>query len=155
MASGNKGRYILLISIHGLIRGHDLELGRDADTGGQTKYVVDLARALRQFDAWVRLHYVYPYPHVDDVIPLMADGLITPYLDIPFQHASANVLKAMKQEAATRWVPVLVLTAWLQAQGSHLRSSLRSRLGDNPESGASTLDSTSIPTSPATPRYIG
>jgi len=46
MASGNRGRYLLLISIHGLIRGHDLELGRDADTGGQTKYVVDLARAL-------------------------------------------------------------------------------------------------------------
>ncbi|MGD1991235.1 MAG: HAD family hydrolase, partial [Chromatiales bacterium] len=50
MASGSKGRYILLISIHGLIRGHELELGRDADTGGQTKYVVDLARALGERD---------------------------------------------------------------------------------------------------------
>ena len=49
--------------------------------------------------AWVRLHYVYPYPHVDRVIPLMAEGLILPYLDIPFQHASPRVLKAMKRPA--------------------------------------------------------
>ena len=58
---------------------------------------VDLARALGQFGVWVRLHYVYPYPHVDDVIPLMADGLILPYLDIPFQHASPKILKLMKR----------------------------------------------------------
>lgn len=50
--------------------------------------------------AWVRLHYVYPYPHVDDVIPLMRDGLVLPYLDIPFQHASPTVLKAMRRPAA-------------------------------------------------------
>ena len=49
--------------------------------------------------AWVRLHYVYPYPHVDELIPLMAEGLITPYLDIPFQHASPGVLRAMKRPA--------------------------------------------------------
>ena len=49
---------------------------------------------------WVRLHYVYPYPHVDEVIPLMAEGKILPYLDIPFQHASPKVLKAMKRPAA-------------------------------------------------------
>ena len=49
---------------------------------------VDIARELGSLGAWVRLHYVYPYPHVDDVIPLMADGLVLPYLDIPFQHAS-------------------------------------------------------------------
>ncbi|HEY0326533.1 MAG TPA: radical SAM protein, partial [Allosphingosinicella sp.] len=48
---------------------------------------------------WVRLHYVYPYPHVDQVIPLMAEGLVLPYLDIPFQHASRNVLKAMRRPA--------------------------------------------------------
>jgi ribosomal protein S12 methylthiotransferase len=60
---------------------------------------VDLARELGQFGAWVRLHYVYPYPHVDDVIPLMRDGLVLPYLDIPFQHASPNVLKAMRRPA--------------------------------------------------------
>jgi ribosomal protein S12 methylthiotransferase len=57
----------------------------------------DLARALGQFGVWVRLHYVYPYPHVDDVIPLMAQGLVLPYLDIPFQHASPKILKAMKR----------------------------------------------------------
>ena len=58
---------------------------------------LDLARALGQFGIWVRLHYVYPYPHVDDVIPLMADGGILPYLDIPFQHASPSILKAMRR----------------------------------------------------------
>jgi ribosomal protein S12 methylthiotransferase len=58
---------------------------------------VDLCRALSQLGVWVRLHYVYPYPHVDDVIPLMADGALLPYLDIPFQHASKRILKAMKR----------------------------------------------------------
>lgn len=62
-------------------------------------HMSDLARELGQLGAWVRLHYVYPYPHVDQVIPLMAEGLITPYLDIPFQHASPSVLKAMKRPA--------------------------------------------------------
>jgi ribosomal protein S12 methylthiotransferase len=60
----------------------------------------ELCEALGQFGIWVRLHYVYPYPHVDDVVPLMADGKILPYLDIPFQHASPRVLKAMKRPAA-------------------------------------------------------
>ena len=58
---------------------------------------LDLCRALSQLGVWVRLHYVYPYPHVDDVIPLMADGALLPYLDIPFQHASKRILKAMKR----------------------------------------------------------
>ncbi|MCP4492797.1 MAG: 30S ribosomal protein S12 methylthiotransferase RimO [Gammaproteobacteria bacterium] len=62
----------------------------------QTRFL-DLAKALGQLGVWVRLHYVYPYPHVDDVIQLMAEGLILPYLDIPFQHASPRVLKAMKR----------------------------------------------------------
>lgn len=68
-------------------------------------HMTDLARELGQLRTadgtppWVRLHYVYPYPHVDQVIPLMAEGLLTPYLDIPFQHASPNVLKAMKRPA--------------------------------------------------------
>ncbi len=57
----------------------------------------DLARELGQLGAWVRLHYVYPYPHVDEVIPLMADGLVLPYLDIPLQHASPTVLRAMRR----------------------------------------------------------
>ncbi|MCW2387252.1 ribosomal protein S12 methylthiotransferase [Sphingobium sp. B11D3B] len=68
-------------------------------------HMTDLARALGGLrtpqgeQPWVRLHYVYPYPHVDAVIPLMAEGLLTPYLDIPFQHAAPNVLRAMKRPA--------------------------------------------------------
>ncbi len=62
-------------------------------------HIVDLARELGSFGAWVRLHYIYPYPHVDHLIPLMADGLILPYLDIPFQHASPAVLHAMRRPA--------------------------------------------------------
>jgi ribosomal protein S12 methylthiotransferase len=59
----------------------------------------ELCQALAELGIWVRLHYVYPYPHVDDVIPLMAEGKITPYLDIPFQHASPRLLKAMRRPA--------------------------------------------------------
>ncbi len=59
--------------------------------------MLELCEALGDMDAWVRLHYVYPYPHVDHVIPLMAEGKILPYLDIPFQHSSPSVLKAMKR----------------------------------------------------------
>ena len=62
-------------------------------------HMTDLSRELGKLGAWVRLHYVYPYPHVDQVIPLMAEGLVLPYLDIPFQHASRNVLKLMKRPA--------------------------------------------------------
>src|SRR6266508_5213550 len=61
---------------------------------------LDLAGALGEFGIWVRLHYVYPYPHVDEVIALMADGKLLPYLDVPFQHASQTVLKRMKRPAA-------------------------------------------------------
>jgi len=61
---------------------------------------LDLARELGELGAWVRLHYVYPYPHVDDVIALMAEGKILPYLDIPFQHASPQVLRRMRRPAA-------------------------------------------------------
>jgi ribosomal protein S12 methylthiotransferase len=61
---------------------------------------LDLARELGTLGAWVRLHYVYPYPHVDDVIGLMAEGSVLPYLDIPFQHAAPDVLKRMKRPAA-------------------------------------------------------
>jgi len=60
---------------------------------------IDLASALGELGIWVRMHYVYPYPHVDDVIPLMAEGKILPYLDIPFQHASPSVLKNMRRPA--------------------------------------------------------
>ena len=75
-------------------------------SGGQIRaHMTDLAAALGRLRTpegdtpWVRLHYVYPYPHVDRVIPLMADGLVLPYLDIPFQHASPKILKAMKRPA--------------------------------------------------------
>src|ERR1051325_1012398 len=61
--------------------------------------MTELAGALGELGVWVRLHYVYPYPHVDEIIPLMADGKVLPYLDIPFQHASPDVLKRMKRPA--------------------------------------------------------
>jgi ribosomal protein S12 methylthiotransferase len=63
--------------------------------------MLGLVEALAELGIWVRLHYVYPYPHVDKIIPLMAQGRILPYLDIPFQHASMGILKAMKRPAAT------------------------------------------------------
>jgi len=63
--------------------------------------MLELCEALGEMGVWVRLHYVYPYPHVDDVIPLMAEGKILPYLDIPLQHASPKILKAMKRPAAS------------------------------------------------------
>ena len=62
-------------------------------------HMTDLSRELGKLGAWVRLHYVYPYPHVNDVIPLMAEGLVLPYLDIPFQHASPDVLRRMRRPA--------------------------------------------------------
>lgn len=62
----------------------------------RTKFL-DLCRELGRLGAWVRLHYVYPYPHIDEVVPLMADGVVLPYLDIPFQHAAPRVLRAMRR----------------------------------------------------------
>lgn len=61
--------------------------------------LTELAQALGTLGVWVRLHYVYPYPHVDEVIPLMAEGKVLPYLDVPLQHANARILKAMKRPA--------------------------------------------------------
>jgi ribosomal protein S12 methylthiotransferase len=66
--------------------------------------MTDLCKALGELGVWVRLHYVYPYPHVDEVIPLMAEGKILPYLDIPFQHASPRILKLMKRPASSEKV---------------------------------------------------
>jgi ribosomal protein S12 methylthiotransferase len=66
--------------------------------------MVDLCRALGALGVWVRLHYVYPYPHVDEVIPLMAEGKILPYLDVPFQHASPRILRLMKRPASAEKV---------------------------------------------------
>jgi ribosomal protein S12 methylthiotransferase len=66
--------------------------------------MTELCKALGQLGAWVRLHYVYPYPHVDEVIPLMAEGKILPYLDVPFQHASLRILRLMKRPASAEKV---------------------------------------------------
>ena len=89
---------LLVISQDTSAYGVDLKYAESAwkDKSARAKFV-DLARDLGSLGAWVRLHYVYPYPHVDEVIPLMAEGLVLPYLDIPFQHASPSVLKAMKR----------------------------------------------------------
>lgn len=67
-------------------------------------HITQLAEALGRLGAWVRLHYVYPYPHVDQLIPLMADGLVLPYLDMPLQHGNERVLKSMRRPAATEKV---------------------------------------------------
>ncbi len=90
-----------------------------------TKFI-DLCEGLGEIaqasDAWVRLHYVYPYPHVDAVMPLMADGRILPYLDIPFQHASPNVLRAMRRPANQEKVLDRIANWRRQAPGLVLRS---------------------------------
>lgn len=63
--------------------------------------MTELASALGELGVWIRMHYVYPYPHVDEIIPMMADGIILPYLDVPFQHASPRILKSMKRPASS------------------------------------------------------
>jgi len=93
---------LLVISQDTSAYGADLKYLPDTWNGAryETRFV-DLARGLGDLGVWVRLHYVYPYPHVDEVIPLMADGLVLPYLDVPFQHASPGVLRRMKRPAAS------------------------------------------------------
>jgi ribosomal protein S12 methylthiotransferase len=92
---------LLVISQDTSAYGIDLKYAESPwkDRSVRAKFI-DLARELGELGAWVRLHYVYPYPHVDEVIGLMAEGKVLPYLDIPFQHASPNVLKAMRRPAA-------------------------------------------------------
>jgi len=98
VAAGTKE--LLVISQDTSAYGVDLRHASWPWKGGEVRaHMTDLARELGKLGAWVRLHYVYPYPHVDRVIPLMAEGLVLPYLDIPFQHASPKVLKAMKRPA--------------------------------------------------------
>jgi ribosomal protein S12 methylthiotransferase len=98
VAAGTKE--LLVISQDTSAYGVDLRHAAWPYKGGEVRaHMTDLARELGRLGAWVRLHYVYPYPHVDRVIPLMAEGLVLPYLDIPFQHASPSVLKAMKRPA--------------------------------------------------------
>ena len=91
---------LLVISQDTSAYGRDLRYAESqfGDRAVRARFL-DLARELGDLGAWVRLHYVYPYPHVDEVIALMADGKVLPYLDIPFQHAAPNVLKAMKRPA--------------------------------------------------------
>ncbi len=84
-------------SAYGLDLKYATSRWRDRDVNAR---FIDLARGLGELGVWVRLHYVYPYPHVDDVMPLMAERKILPYLDIPFQHASPSVLRRMRRPAA-------------------------------------------------------
>jgi ribosomal protein S12 methylthiotransferase len=91
---------LLVISQDTSAYGVDIKYARSAWQGREIEArMTPLSRELGQLGAWVRLHYVYPYPSVADVIPLMAEGLVLPYLDIPFQHASPNVLRAMRRPA--------------------------------------------------------
>ena len=105
-------RELLVISQDTSAYGVDLKYSASSWRDGEVRArFIDLARALGELGIWVRLHYIYPYPHVDEVIPLMAEHKILPYLDIPFQHAAPDVLKRMKRPAAqektleriTRW----------------------------------------------------
>src|ERR1700716_1892066 len=92
---------LLVISQDTSAYGVDLKYAASEWKGREVRArFLDLARALGELGAWVRLHYVYPYPHVDDVIALMAEGKVLPYLDIPFQHAAPAVLRRMKRPAA-------------------------------------------------------
>ena len=94
-------RELLVISQDTSAYGSDLRYAPATWQGAEyeTRFI-DLARGLGSLGVWVRMHYVYPYPHVDAVLPLMAEGKILPYLDIPFQHGSPTVLKRMKRPAA-------------------------------------------------------
>jgi ribosomal protein S12 methylthiotransferase len=92
---------LLVISQDTSAYGLDIKYAESSWKGAPLKArFLDLSKALGELGAWVRMHYVYPYPHVDEVIPLMAEGKILPYLDIPFQHASPAVLKAMRRPAS-------------------------------------------------------
>ena len=90
-------RELLVISQDTSAYGVDI---KHAEANGHRAHITDLARDLGGLGAWVRLHYVYPYPHVRQLIPLMAEGQILPYLDIPFQHAHPDVLRRMARPAA-------------------------------------------------------
>jgi ribosomal protein S12 methylthiotransferase len=85
-------------SAYGLDRRHDRHEWKGRPV---RSHITDLARELGRLGAWVRLHYVYPYPHVRDLVPLMAEGLVLPYLDIPFQHSHPDVLRRMARPAAS------------------------------------------------------
>ena len=93
---------LLIVSQDTSAYGVDIRYRTDFWNGRPLKtHLTSLAAALGELGVWVRLHYVYPYPHVDEVVPLMAEGKVLPYLDVPLQHASPRVLKAMKRPANT------------------------------------------------------
>ncbi len=93
---------LLIVSQDTSAYGVDIRYRTDFWNGRPLKtHLTSLAAALGELGIWVRLHYVYPYPHVDEVVPLMAEGKVLPYLDVPLQHASPRVLKAMKRPANT------------------------------------------------------
>ena len=94
----NGVKELLVISQDTSAYGLDLKY---SETNGHRAHIVDLARDLGSLGVWVRLHYVYPYPHVKNLIPLMSNGTILPYLDIPFQHSHPDVLKRMSRPAAS------------------------------------------------------
>jgi ribosomal protein S12 methylthiotransferase len=94
-------RELLVISQDTSAYGVDVKYKTEFWNGMPVKTrMTEMCKALGSLGVWVRLHYVYPYPHVDEIIPLMAEGKVLPYLDIPFQHASPRILKAMKRPAA-------------------------------------------------------
>jgi ribosomal protein S12 methylthiotransferase len=98
-------RELLVVSQDTSAYGVDVKYRTGFVNGKPTRTrMTELCRALGELGVWVRLHYVYPYPHVDEVIPLMADGRILPYLDVPFQHASPRILKLMKRPASAEKV---------------------------------------------------
>ena len=93
---------LLVVSQDTSAYGIDLRKQADLITGHNLRpEIFSLARALGELGVWVRLHYVYPYPHVDELVSLMTEGLVLPYLDVPFQHASPRILKLMKRPANT------------------------------------------------------
>jgi len=94
-------RELLVISQDTSAYGADIRYASSIWHGGEVRaHVTEIAAALGELGAWIRLHYVYPYPHVDELLPLMRDGTILPYLDVPFQHASDRILRAMRRPAA-------------------------------------------------------
>jgi ribosomal protein S12 methylthiotransferase len=93
---------ILVISQDTSAYGVDMKFRKGFWNGRPVRtHMTELSKSLGELGVWVRLHYVYPYPHVDDVIPLMAEGAILPYLDVPLQHASPRILKSMKRPASS------------------------------------------------------
>jgi ribosomal protein S12 methylthiotransferase len=116
-------RELLVIAQDTSAYGVDLRYASSAWRGREVSArITELCEALAELGVWLRLHYVYPYPHVDELIPLMADGRVLPYLDIPFQHASPAVLRAMRRPAANEKTLERIARWREQVPGLTLRS---------------------------------